>query len=207
MAQLWRRVLLSPNSRVNAFICMMKHPKGISIGFTCIKTLFADLVVQTCVDGHSVNTMDWTRAAVFGSFGFVYLGVFQYWLYNIVYFKWFPSVTLISTAKKVAFDQFIKTPILYWPTFYSLQAALNERQWNAKTLQSVISTYQNNIVTDMKAVWTVWIPAQMITFGVMPLHLRLVWNASISFFWCCILSFMHGEDKHLKRPHIADIGK
>ena len=89
MAQLFRRILLSPNSRINAF--MMKYPKQTSVGATFIKTLAADLMVQMYVDGHSIDNMDWTRAAVFGTFGFCYLGIFQYWLYNTAYFKWFPG--------------------------------------------------------------------------------------------------------------------
>eukprot|EP01083_Nonionella_stella_P005667 16369_1 len=186
-----RRILFSPNSRVNAF--MMKHPKACSIGCTFVKTLSADLIVQRYVDGHSFSDIDWTRAAVFGSFGFVYLGVFQYWLYNFQYFKWFPGVTLRSTIHKVAFDQFIKHPTLYWPTFYLLQTLLNERQLNAQTLQSVWSTYTTNIASDMKALWTVWIPVSMVTFGIMPMHLRLPFIATVSFFWCCVLSFMHGQ--------------
>ena len=60
-------------------------------------------------------------------------------------------------------------------------------------IESVVDTYKNNIVSDMKALWSVWIPAQCITFGIMPLHLRLPFIASVSFFWCCVLSFMHGE--------------
>ena len=191
MAQFIRKVLLSPNSRINAF--MMRYPKPTSVGATFTKTLIADLMVQIFVDGHSLQTMDWTRAAVFGTFGFFYLGIFQYWLYNTAYFRWFPGVSLKSTIQKVSLDQFIKHPVLYWPTFYFLQTFINERKMNITMIESVVNTYKNNIVSDMKALWSVWIPAQCITFGIMPLHLRLPFIAAISFFWCCLLSFMHGE--------------
>eukprot|EP01084_Bolivina_argentea_P279038 476980_1 len=168
MTQGLRRALLSPNNRLNVFL--MKYPKQTSVGFTCVKTIAADLVVQTFVDGSSLNEIDYTRTAVFGSFGFLYLGMFQYWLYNIMYFKWFPGATLRSTIKK-----------------------LNERKMDKTIFKSVVNRYKNNIWSDMKALWKVWIPASSIAFGIMPLHLRLPFMASVSFFWCCILSFMHGK--------------
>eukprot|EP01084_Bolivina_argentea_P279039 476981_1 len=191
MTQGLRRALLSPNNRLNVFL--MKYPKQTSVGFTCVKTIAADLVVQTFVDGSSLNEIDYTRTAVFGSFGFLYLGMFQYWLYNIMYFKWFPGATLRSTIKKVTLDQFIKHPVVYWPTFYFLQTLLNERKMDKTIFKSVVNRYKNNIWSDMKALWKVWIPASSIAFGIMPLHLRLPFMASVSFFWCCILSFMHGK--------------
>ena len=197
MAQFVRNVLLSPTSRINRF--MMQYPKQTSVGATCLKTLGADLLVQIMIDKNSINNIDWTRAAVFGTFGFFYLGIFQYWLYNTKYFKWFPGVSFKSTIQKVALDQFIKHPVLYWPTFYFLQTSLNERKMDIQTIKSAGNIYKTNIVSDMKAMWTVWIPTQCITFGLMPLHLRLPFIASVSFFWCCLLSFMHGKyDKDLQ---------
>ena len=51
---------------------MMRYPKPTSVGATFVKTLIADLMVQTFVDGHSLQNMDWRRAAVFGTFGFLF---------------------------------------------------------------------------------------------------------------------------------------
>ena len=203
MAAFIRRILLSPNSRVNAFF--MKYPKQTSVGTTCLKTIAADLLVQTCVDKKSINNIDWVRASVFGTFGFLYLGIFQFWLYNIMYFRWFPGSNFGSTVKKVALDQFVKHPVLYWPTFYFLRTFINERKMDKKTLNSVIDTYKSNIWSDMKKLWSMWIPGQMITFGLMPLHLRLPFIALLSFFWCCLLSFWHGKYEKNVDHEIDDI--
>ncbi|CAK0897868.1 unnamed protein product [Prorocentrum cordatum] len=36
--------------------------------------------------------------------------------------------------------------------------------------------------------WMVWLPAQCVTFGLVPEHLRIAFVAAISFFWLMILT-------------------
>ena len=80
--------LLHRNNPINSF--MMRHPKKTSVGLTCLKTFAADLVVQFSVEKKkSLKEIDWTRTSVFALFGFAYLGVFQYWLYNFGMFYHF----------------------------------------------------------------------------------------------------------------------
>lgn len=172
---------------------MFRYPIQTSVMSTGIKTVAADLLVQSVVEKHSLSEMDWNRVAVFGCFGFMYLGCFQYWLYNLIYFRWFPGNTVLSTFKMVAFDQLIKHPFVYWPVFYTLQTFISERAINRETAHLVQRRYIENIKNDCLALWSVWIPAQTITFGIMPLHLRLPWIAAVSFGWCGVLSFMHGN--------------
>lgn len=192
-----RHKLLSPNNGINAIL--MKYPKQTSILLATIKTISADLLIQTYIDGKSWQNIDWTRASVFGAFGFCYLGCFQYWLYNIMYFKWFPGSSFRSTLKKTLFDQFIKSPTIYWPSFYFLQCSIHEKNISLNTIDSVIDKWKHNIYNDTKACLGLWIPAHMIMFGLMPLHLRLPYNSAVSMFWCCIVSFMHGKyDKDSK---------
>eukprot|EP01084_Bolivina_argentea_P300242 517665_1 len=199
MAQVLQRIrktLVSPNNRLNALL--MRYPKCTSIGLTVVKTMAADLIVQTTVDGKSLNNIDFVRASVFGTFGFVYLGCFQYWVYNILFFRWFPSVSIRATINKVSVDQLIKHPFLYWPTFYFVQTSLNERKVNRETMQLVIHKYKNNIWTDMKALWSFAVPLQIINFSIMPLHLRLPFISISSFFWCCFLSVFRGNYQQLE---------
>eukprot|EP01084_Bolivina_argentea_P133163 234993_1 len=198
-----RRTLLSSDNSINSFL--MKYPKQSSILLACIKTISADLVVQIYFDKKSWNNIDWLRTSVFGVFGFCYLGCFQYWLYNIIYFKWFPGVSFRSTLQKTLFDQFIKSPVIYWPTFYFLQCSIHERNINIHTMNSVINTWKRNVFNDTKACLGVWIPAHMIMFGIMPLHLRLPYNAAVSMFWCGIVSIMHGKyDKDVGNNYILN---
>ena len=194
MASLIRTILSSKNNRVNRF--MMRYPRQTSVGLTCIKTVCADLMVQMYVDDRSIDSIDWNRNAVFGTFGFLYQGCFQYWFFNTALFRLFPGTSIRSTIKKVFVDQFVKGPIAYWPVFYFIQTIINERKLNQKTMDIIWTHYKRNVWKDLKAFWSVWVPAQCITFGIMPLHLRLPFIATLSFFWCCFLSFMRGEYEH-----------
>ena len=179
----------------------MRNPIKTSVGFTCLKTIAADLFTQKVIEGK--KEIDWRRNAVFGTFGFLYMGCFQYWLFNIMFFKWFPGTTLIQTIKKVCADQFIKGPIFYFPVFYFVRTLIQEFNVNEKTITSIKTTYKREVWGDLKRFWSIWIPAQCITFGIMPTHLRLPFIATLSFFWCCILSYIHGDYDHELEVEVA----
>ena len=53
---------------------MERHPLFTAVGIATVKTCAADLFVQTYVEGVSFDEIDWRRAGLFLSFGFVYLG-------------------------------------------------------------------------------------------------------------------------------------
>eukprot|EP00484_Ammonia_sp_Unknown_P018311 CAMPEP_0197035672 /NCGR_PEP_ID=MMETSP1384-20130603/13404_1 /TAXON_ID=29189 /ORGANISM="Ammonia sp." /LENGTH=208 /DNA_ID=CAMNT_0042465763 /DNA_START=159 /DNA_END=785 /DNA_ORIENTATION=+ len=161
----------------------------------------ADLFTQKLIERK--KEIDWTRNAVFATFGFGYMGCFQYWLFNIVFFKLFPGQSFKQTAKKVCCDSFIKAPFFYFPFFYMIRTFINERKFDHKTLTSIKTTYRNNIMDDLKKFWSIWIAAQMFSFGVLPIHLRLPFIGSLSFFWCCILSYLHGSYDHEQEVEVA----
>merc|ERR1712110_561246 len=75
-----RTALVSESNIINK--TMMKYPKTSSIMFTGLKTVAADLFTQKIIEG--CDQINWRRNAVFGTFGFLYMGCFQYHLFNIV---------------------------------------------------------------------------------------------------------------------------
>ena len=160
---------------------------------TGIKTIAADLVTQTLIEKKSMNDIDWTRTTVFGAFGFLQMGCLQYYMYNKLFFQLWPGVTFKQTMKKVLVDQFIYTPFIYFPVFYTLRGFINERRVNKQTLIFAKIMYKNNVMDDLRRFWTIWIPGMWITFQIMPMHLRLPWIAGLSFFWVMILSYYSGD--------------
>lgn len=56
-----------------------------------LKTCAADLFAQKLLE--KKEDVDWKRNAVYGIFGFAYLGGFQYWLYNVKFVQWCSSIT------------------------------------------------------------------------------------------------------------------
>ena len=219
--------LCSGNNKINQFL--KRHPRSAGVLFTSFKTLLADLVIQYNVEKRqTINEIDWIRASAFYMYGFGYLGMFQFWLYNKFYFRLFPNVTVISTIKKVLMDSFITSPFLALPVFYLFQTTLNEINisYNSTSTnkfeksninrygcidyinniyQTTKSIWKNNIVKDATATWCMWLPAHCITFGIMPIHLRLFFVGCVSFCWCCLLSGFRGDYDENKHNLLIDI--
>ncbi|KIZ01914.1 hypothetical protein MNEG_6046 [Monoraphidium neglectum] len=140
---------------------------------TVIKTSAADLFAQTVMEGTEFKDVDWKRHAVFCSFGFFYLGGFQYYLYNHLFVKWCHGITLRvghygSAPIKTFIDQAIHHPFCYFPCLYLTKGAFEGRP-----IQSTYNTYKVELWENCKALWTIWVPAQLINFAFVPRHLRI----------------------------------
>lgn len=190
-------VTLYHQKNVNTIIkidsIIKKHPLITSVAITTIKTAAADLMVQRYIEGNSYKNINWARNSVFICFGFIYLGCFQYWLYNHIYFFMFPGITIKSTIQKVAFDQFIKHPFIYFPVFYTLKECINEKNININITKNALNKYKINMKQDCIALWSFAMPINTIVFGFIPKHYRLPCIAITSFIWTGILSFYRGQ--------------
>jgi len=177
---------------------------------TGIKTSAADLFAQKVIEGR--DEIDWRRQATFTIFGFMYLGGFQYTLYNNAFpkvcagikhsFKGQTGKTL-SVGAQVFLDQAIHHPILYFPSFYFVKAcAIGEEN----KLEYVKNKYETEIVESVKALWMVWVPCQFLNFAVVPMHFRIPFVAGVSFGWTVILSVMQAlfDDPDKKKAAIED---
>ena len=43
--------------------------------------------------------------------------------------------------------------------------------------------------------WSLWMPAQFLTFSVMPEHLRILFIAVVAFFWLIFFSMVTAKEK------------
>lgn len=77
------RLVLSPFTSMASWYnaTALAHPVTTGVVTTGLKTSAADLFAQKVVERR--EEMDWARHAVFCTFGFAYLGGFQYYLYNV----------------------------------------------------------------------------------------------------------------------------
>jgi protein Mpv17 len=156
-----------------------------------LKTSAADIFAQKVIERK--KEIDWTRHAVFCTFGFAYLGAFQYYLYNVKFTQWCGGLTArfghIATAPiKVFIDQALHHPFMYFPVFYSMKAVVS-----GKPLSSAVTKYKSEIWESVQALWKVWVPAQIINFAFVPRHLRVPYVAAVSFGWTMILSVMQSK--------------
>ena len=192
----WLRIVFAPVLAVGGAYSAVAAQAPFITGFvtTGLKTTAADAFAQLVVE--KKEKIDWQRNAIFTAFGSVYLGGFQYWLYNVQFAKWTPTITKYAGKEGLApvltlLDQFAHTPLLYFPCFYGLKAAMERRPMFVGN-DSALSRYSREYWDCCTACWKIWIPAQMINFTFTPYHLRIPFVAATSFVWTVSLSLMQG---------------
>eukprot|EP00878_Enallax_costatus_P017191 GHUV01018048.1.p1 GENE.GHUV01018048.1~~GHUV01018048.1.p1 ORF type:complete len:164 (+),score=53.53 GHUV01018048.1:1038-1529(+) len=78
-------------------------------------------------------------------------------------------------------------PFCYFPVFYGMKGYVEGR-----SPASIYEKYRADLWENCKALWTIWVPAQLVNFSVVPRHLRIPFVAGVSFAWTVIISVMRG---------------
>lgn len=201
------RTLLGPFASVATWYnrTAEKAPFTVGVMTTGLKTSAADLFAQKVIERR--EHVDWKRQVIFTTFGFAYLGAFQYYLYNNLFSRMCAHLTARfghwGTAPiKTFLDQCIHHPFVYFPCFMSMKTVME-----GKPISVAVTKYRTEIWDSVKALWSVWIPAQIVNFGVVPRHLRIPYVAAVSFGWTVIYSVMQGKfdaAAHKQLPAAAD---
>ena len=163
-----------------------------STGFlTCaVKGLAADMLIQIAVEKKSSDKIDWARAGTFSFYGGWYCGWFQHGLYNIIYHRMFGASTAISNAiRKVAFDSVFHVPFVIFPVYYVYKAWMLGGQHGSTALEG-LALYEEEALSINARYFSIWIPANMLVFTVVPKHLRIAFIATTSFAWLSLVSFI-----------------
>jgi hypothetical protein len=172
-----------------------KRPVLTAAVVTSIKSWLADLMVQKMVERR--DTVDKRRSALFFSFGLLYQGCFQYWMYNVLYEKvLFPGCSAKMTLAKIVATNIISDPVFFFPAFYCFQEALSSENLSdldpTKFVPAALRKYKENYWPDWVNSWMIWVPAHGVTYAVVPPHLRMPWIAGVSFGYVSLLSFTRG---------------
>jgi hypothetical protein len=59
-------------------------------------------------------------------------------------------------------------PFFYFPVFYSMKGYVEGR-----SASEIYDKYRADLWENCKALWTIWVPAQLVNFSVVPRHLRI----------------------------------
>ncbi|GAA5980544.1 hypothetical protein JCM11641_006675 [Rhodosporidiobolus odoratus] len=95
--------------------------------------------------------------------------------------------TVATTAARVGLDQFALTPVMVG-VFFTAQTFLEGKgtdEAQKRLASSWWPTLQRN--------WGVWIPIQLLNFGLVPPQLRLVTVNIVSLFWNAYLSYANSQ--------------
>jgi len=187
--------------KLNGFTARHAFATATFIGLT--KTVGCDFLVQKYLDNKI--EIDWKRTQVFFLFGSLYVGGFQYVLFS----KFIPRIwpmngSLRNILSASAFDNFVHIPFLYLPLFYTIREAVNtysEGTGPKSWAQGALSKYGQNFWPDNMVGWKLYIPAHFVTFGLLPVHLRVPWVCSVGCIYICTISFLRGNFE--TKPDVA----
>lgn len=168
----------------------LRRPWSTAFITCAIKGMAADLLIQIVVEGKKWRRNDWKRTLVFSSYGAFYCGWWQHFLYNIAYRRLFgTSTALFNAARTVLFDSVVHVPFVIFPVYYVYKALLLGGN-HGDTAYEGLCLYANEALTINMRYYSVWIPANMLVFTVVPVPFRIGFIATTSFAWLSLVSFM-----------------
>jgi len=156
---------------------------------TCsVKASVADGIAQVKASNAKGNEIDleFRRNVAYIIYGGIFIGLMCQLEYNI-FFPWLfgTEQSLQLVAEKVLFDTFVSAPTLWLPPAYIIKALVFDYPVR-ESMEQYIDDIRNKGL--LIKYWMIWVPAQTISFSVVPDHLRVAFMASISFFWFILLS-------------------
>lgn len=145
-------------------------------------------VIKYCKQNGTLQkpTIDMQQNIAFIIYGGINVGLYSEFVYNHLFpflFGWDASFRTVFT--EVFFDSFIIAPIFCLPGAYLSKGIIK-----GKNLTDGLDHYVDDVLNHrlLQKYWTVWIPAQFITLGVVPEHLRVVFITVVGFFWMVLFS-------------------
>eukprot|EP00927_Polykrikos_kofoidii_P003862 TRINITY_DN11551_c0_g2_i1.p1 TRINITY_DN11551_c0_g2~~TRINITY_DN11551_c0_g2_i1.p1 ORF type:complete len:218 (+),score=33.17 TRINITY_DN11551_c0_g2_i1:52-705(+) len=185
-----------------------KHPVIFGCGLSALKTTSSDYIVQRFVENK--ENINWRRNFVFFSWGLLYLGGVQYFIYGPLFTRHlFPSAAAfvakpfrekladragqLVVSKQVALDQLVHHPFILYPTFYQVKELIE-----GGSVAEGLRKYRKNLTEDMMVTWSIWVPAFFVNFSICPIWMRVPFVAGVSFVFMSIFSMLRGE------PEVAD---
>jgi len=168
----------------------LRRPWSTAFVTCAIKGMAADLLIQIAVEGKEWKGNDWKRTLVFSSYGAFYCGWWQHFLYNIAYRRLFgPSTALFNAARTVLFDSVLHVPFVIFPVYYVYKALLLGGS-HGETAVEGLRLYAEEAITINMRYYSVWVPANMLVFTIVPVPFRIGFIATTSFVWLSLVSFM-----------------
>lgn len=151
---------------------------------TCgVKAHVADGIAQVRSETDSV---EFKRNLAYVLYGGIFVGGMCHLEYDYIFPALFGNDHSITTIfEEVIFDNFISAPLFWLPPAYVVKAAVYDYPMKEGLEKYVHDIKHKGLLTKYLSIW---IPAQSISFSVIPEHLRIVFMASVSFFWFILFS-------------------
>ena len=180
-----------------------QQPLPFGVAVTSAKTAAADVLTQKVVLRREWAALDLARVSVFALYGALYLGGVQYWLFCRVYPRLLPLASrfaalpfgakirdtrgFMSVLAQVGLDQGLHWPLSAIPCFYYFKG-LGEGEPLAASAAALRQHWQSDVL----ACWAFWLPADALSFGLLPLHMQVPFAAAVSFAYTAFVSYRRG---------------
>lgn len=173
-----RRITIFYNRR------MAVNPYATTMLTGAVIVPFGDFICQTATRGD--KRYDWWRTAGMLSFGLLYIGVFNAWLYRR-YARWFSRVKnpVANLACRVFADTFIHVPLIWLPTFYFWTGTIK-----GESTEYISQKLQESYLMALLGSWAIWIPATSTNFHFVPPQMRILFMCTVSLIDKIRLSYM-----------------
>eukprot|EP00931_Biecheleriopsis_adriatica_P063244 TRINITY_DN38255_c0_g1_i1.p1 TRINITY_DN38255_c0_g1~~TRINITY_DN38255_c0_g1_i1.p1 ORF type:complete len:210 (-),score=40.91 TRINITY_DN38255_c0_g1_i1:44-673(-) len=179
-----------------------RRPLLFGMGVSALKTSGSDIMAQKYFEGR--QEIDFRRNFVFFTWGLLYLGGVQYFIYVRLFTRHlFPNAARfvakpwrekladtpgqITVLKQVFLDQFVHHPFVLFPAFYQVKEFIE-----GGTPAEAFRKFRKNWAEDLKLCWAVWVPAFLVNFSVCPTWMRVPFVAAVSFGFTIALSCLRG---------------
>ncbi|CAN7937652.1 unnamed protein product [Ixodes hexagonus] len=157
------------------------HPAKTQILTTGLIMMTGDIVSQKLIERN--ETIDAKRAARFFSLGILYRGPVWYVWFRLLDKNIVRGSGPMAAFKKVLVDQIFFRPVSLL-CLLGLLAALHRRPWT-----DVKESFWTDYVSVLKTGYMFWPLAQLVNYGCLPRHLRLVYFSSVGVVWNTYLSW------------------
>lgn len=151
---------------------------------TCgVKAAVADGIAQARSEA---DKLELKRSLAYILYGGIFIGGMCHLEYDYIFPYLFGNDHSVTTiVEEVCFDNFISAPLCWLPPAYLVKAAVYDYP-----LREGLEKYAHDIKHNglLHKYLSIWLPAQSISFSVVPDHLRVVFMACVSFFWFILFS-------------------
>ena len=164
-----------------------KYPLLTKAAQSAVIVAIGDVIAQKFIE--EAKELDYIRLLRMSSTGLLLVGPTLHVWYGTL-FKYIKTPGFSGAIMRMLPDQFIFAPIFIavFSTFlFTLEGRLDE-----------LKQHLNDTMFDSMVVnWKIWIPAQIINFRFIPLHLQVLYVNFVALIWNTYLSYI----SHLKAHH------
>lgn len=151
------------------------------------------------------SAADLKRNAAFVTYGALYQGLTQEFIYNHLYPVWFGTgAEWTVVLSKVAFSLLVQTTLLTLPSLYLIKAVI-ERTNFKDAFEKYIGDIKNQGL--LQKFYLLWGPVLTLTFSVIPVQWRVTFIAVVSFFWLIILSGISSGISAAEKDNLCAVGQ